>query len=228
MQNTERSYSTYAGELARKNLSLLLSSAKNPQVYQQAMTNLGQELGRFLAPSVPFGSKCLVVSTAEDADYLASGVRSSIIDSFDTKAVVFWNNHYALPTGVSVAPIVHRFMEKGYESADTLIVVKSVISGSCVVRTNILALIESVKAQRIYIVSPVMHTKSEENLRKEFPAEIADKFEFFYFAVDSAKDASTGEVKPGIGGQIYQLLGMKDQPSKVSFMPALVKKLAFS
>ncbi len=227
MNYPERSYSAYAGEVARKNLSLLLNSAENPQAYQQAMTSLGQELGRSLASSIPLDSKCLVVSTAEDADYLASGVRSTVIDRFDTKSVVFWNNHYALPTGGSVAPIVHRFMERGYELADTLIVVKSVISGSCVVRTNILALIESVNAKRIYIASPVMHAKSEESLRNEFPAEVSDKFVFFYFAVDSMKD-KTGEVNPGIGGQIYDLLGMKDQPSKIGFMPNLVKSLAFA
>ena len=70
-----------------------------------------------------------------------------------------------------------------------------------------------------------MYAKAEDALRSEFPSEISDLFEFVYLAQDSVRD-ETGEVKPGIGGQIYQLLGMKDQPARTGFMPKLVKQLA--
>ncbi|MCY1562230.1 hypothetical protein D9M68_995900 [compost metagenome] len=70
-----------------------------------------------------------------------------------------------------------------------------------------------------------MHKNSEEALRSEFPDEVSSKFEFIYFAIDAKKD-ETGEVIPGIGGQIYQLLGIGKQPAHNGYMPALVKKLA--
>ena len=86
-------------------------------------------------------------------------------------------------------------------------------------------LIEDIQPQKIFIVSPVMHSKSEESLRKEFPRFIADKFEFVVFATDAERTES-GEVKPGIGGEIYPLLGLADQPVRVGFMPKLVQELA--
>jgi hypothetical protein len=226
MKGKSRTYSLDANKAAVDALQDLLS-ATSSEYYQKTMITLGIELGSVLRTRLENGSKCLVVSTAEDADFLSRGVRESIQSSFDTKVVVFWNNHYSLKTGGSVAPIVHKFMQRGYEDSDTLVIVKSVISGSCVVRTNILALIERVKADKIFVVSPVMHKNSEENLTKEFPSEVSSKFSFIYFAKDEEKD-TTGEVKPGIGGQIYTLLGMDDQPARTAYMPETVKQLAFS
>lgn len=219
-----RSYSRFANEIAKDSLDELLSAAGEPQKYQSAMNTLGKCLGESLNDSLPENARCLVVSTAEDADYLTSGVIQALESKHDTLAAVFWNNHQQIPGG-SIAPIVHKFIQPGYESADTLVVVKSVISGSCVVRTNILALIEKFDPKRIFILSPVMHTKSAENLSAEFPAEISSKFDFIYFAQDSQRESS-GEVVPGIGGEVYQLLGIGKQPVLTSYMPSLVMKLA--
>jgi len=220
-----RTYSSYASELVKGALSSLLSSKSRPSDYREAMSALGGYLGEMLSREIPRAANPLVVSTAEDADFLTSGLLSALERTHPSKvhAAVFWNNHYQIP-GSSVAPIVHEYIQPGFETADCLVVVKSVISGSCVVRTNILALIEKMNAESIYIVSPVMHSKSEQSLRSEFPTNIAARFKFIYFATDAVRNAH-GEVQPGIGGQVYQLLGLTDQPARTGFMPELVKRL---
>lgn len=224
MSVDERAYSRFANEIAKNALRDLLSSTNAPAQYQSAMRVLGRCLGDVLNQVLPDQTKCLVASTAEDADYLSSGVLDSLQSKHETLAAIFWNNHYSISSG-SVAPIVHKYVQPGYEGADSLVVVKSVISGSCVVRTNILALIEKLQVGKIYIVSPVIHINSEEALKSEFPDEISSKFEFIYFAKDARTDDS-GEVIPGIGGQIYQLLGIGKQPAQTGYMPSLVRRLA--
>lgn len=226
MNELKRKFSLYAGECDKAGLESLLNSTNNPKKYKETMLSLGASLGEIVGLKIQDGSKCLIVSTAEDADFLSNGVREALLKKFETSTAVFWNNHYSISSG-SVAPILHSYLQPGYKSSDTLVVAKSVISGSCVVRTNILALIESLQVKNIFIVSPVMHSSSELNLKKEFPKEISDKFDFVYFAIDSVKDIS-GEVKPGIGGQIYNLLGLSDQPVRAEYIPELVKSLAFS
>jgi hypothetical protein len=218
-----RTYSHYSNDLSAELLNDLIKFSNAPSMYQNTMIGIGHFLGNILNTKVSPLSKCLVASTAEDADFLAKGVTDSLANSHETFTAVFWNNHYSIPGG-SVAPIVHKYLQAGFEDADSLIVVKSIISGSCVVRTNILALIERLNLNKIYIVAPIMHTESENALRSEFPPDIFNLFDFVYLAEDNEKD-EFGEIKPGIGGQIYQLLGMQDQPVKTGFVPEVVKQL---
>lgn len=225
MTVTERAYSRFADHIAKSALNNLLASTEAPAQYQSAMRLLGKRLGEELNTILPSSAKCLLVSTAEDADYLSSSVLEALKLKHKTHAAVFWNHHYSVPNG-SIAPVVHKYIQPGFEDADSLVVVKSVISGSCVVRTNILALIEKINVSKIYIASPVMHEKSEEALISEFPDEISQKFVFVYFAKDAKKDKTSGEVIPGIGGQIYKLLDIGVQPVQTGYIPSLVKKLA--
>jgi len=225
MSIVNRSYSAFAAEEAKAGLRNLLSFVNNPESYSGEMRKLGSLLGKLLSDKISHSKSCLVVATAEDADFLGRGIYDSLKQEHKTKAAVFWNNHYQIPGGSSIAPVVHKFLEPGYESTEVLIIAKSIISGSCVVRTNLLELIEDIQPQKIFIVSPVMHSKSEESLRKEFPRSIADKFEFVVFATDGERTES-GEVKPGIGGEVYPLLGLSDQPARLGFMPKLVQELA--
>lgn len=224
MSIVNRNYSAFAPEEAKASLANLLEFVGNPNGYSQEMHKLGSFLGTLLNEKICDTQRCLVAATAEDADFLGRGIYDSLKQEHPTKAAVFWNNHYTIPGGGSIAPVVHRFLEPGYESSNVLIIAKSVISGSCVVRTNILELIEVIKPQKIYIVSPVMHSDSEESLRKEFPLSISEKFEFLVFATDSVR--IDGEVKPGIDGEVYPLLGLEDQPARMGFMPKLVQELA--
>jgi hypothetical protein len=46
-----------------------------------------------------------------------------------------------------------------------------------------------------------------------------------YFAKDSQKDSNSGEVIPGIVGQVYELLGLVNQPALTSYMPKTVECL---
>lgn len=220
----KREFSRFANDVARDALNELLVSEGSPDRYRASMEVLGRCLGEALNQVLPDHEKCLIASTAEDADYLSYGLLQELDRKHETLAAVFWNNHYSLEKG-SIAPVVHKYLQPGYDKADSLVVVKSVISGSCVVRTNILALIEQIKVRKIYIVSPVMHAKAKSALESEFPREVSDKFEFICFAIDALRDPSSGEVLPGIGGQVYQLLGIGDQPVRTSYIPKMVMKL---
>ncbi|OPH39241.1 Uncharacterised protein [Moraxella lacunata] len=223
--NTSRQFSVYTTPLAKQHLQGLLED-KNPLTYQKHMYVLGELLSQNIISQIDNKEEVLLISTAEDADYLQLGVQDELKKAnFNTKMAVFWNNHYQPSYGGSVAPIVHKYLEPNYHTAKTVIIVKSVISGSCVVRTNLLELFDTIKeAKRIFIVSPVMHINSQDALKAEFPNDIANKFEFIYFAIDAQKDKQTGEVIPGIGGQIYGLLGLTDQPARTGYIPKTIQK----
>lgn len=223
--NASRQFSVYTTPLAKQHLQGLLDD-KNPLTYQKHMYALGELLSQQIISKIDNKEEILLISTAEDADYLQLGVQDELKKAnFNTKMAVFWNNHYQPSYGVSVAPIVHKYLEPNYHTAKTIIIVKSVISGSCVVRTNLLELFDAIKeATRIFVVSPVMHSNSQNALKSEFPDNISDKFEFIYFAIDTQKDKQTGEVIPGIGGQIYSLLGLTDQPARTGYIPKTIQK----
>jgi len=228
----KRTYSPFISAQSKQVLSELISGAGYSS-YRKSMKNAGSLLAIELIKSESFSGidSCTIASTAEDADFLTSGVDEILEKNLPgrTYSAVFWNNHYQLPTGKSIAPVVHKFIEPGCEVAESLIVTKSVISGACVVRTNILALIESMPhLKKIYVLSPVMLKGADSNLKESFPDNIAEKFEFFFFALDEEKDEKTGEVLPGIGGQVYELLGLESQPVSSSFMPNLVKDKVFA
>ncbi|CAO1669341.1 hypothetical protein NYA30BAC_04035 [Halomonas sp. NYA30] len=231
MQNSKRegrSYSDTATLAAREALQDLLntSNSRDIQGYQTAMYNLGNLLGEDLAksPGLASAKTVLVVSTAEDADFLASGVIKALSHSHDIRYAVFWNNHSSLPNNKSIAPVVNSYYQDGYENADSLVIVKSIISGSCVVKTNLMRLMSHNKnlLKNVHVASPVMHVDAKNKLKSEFPASISEKFHFSYFALDSHQ--LDGTVLPGIGGQVYQLLGLDDQPAKTGYVPNLVKR----
>ncbi|SUA54069.1 Uncharacterised protein [Oligella ureolytica] len=220
---SQRKFSKYSNPTAEFYVSELLTK-KDPQEFANTMKKLGALLGDALCQYIAPKDLNLLVSTAEDADSLSSGVIASLdTHQLQHKLAVFWNNHYQTTYG-SVAPITSKYLEAGFESADNIILIKSIISGSCVIKTNLLALIDKVKQSKaIYILAPVKHINSEENLKNEFSSEIANKFKFIYFAEDEVRE-SDGTVRPGIGGDIYEKLGLAGQPANIGYMPELVKK----
>lgn len=229
MSMNKRTYSDLVTDEAKRHLNGLLNSTQNVEAYRANMTALGGLLASSLLSKLNPQDESLLVSTAEDADYLLKGVADLLhSQGLKTKLAVFWNNHYQVPgTQQSVAPIVHKFIEPSAEDIKNIIIVKSVMSGSCVVRTNMLSLLNRVKsAENIFILAPVVHLNSEQSLKEEFSSEISDKFSFVYFAKD-AERADNGEVIPGIGGQVYELLGLQKQPALTGYMPSIVEKMAF-
>ena len=231
MTMTTRTYTPIASTAAKRHLQGLLDSVNRPDEYRRHMTALGELLASYTATLLPHQSsrQTLIISTAEDADFLQRGVANVLHDqNIPTKLAVFWNHHYQLPNRTSVAPIVHKFIQSGYETATNIIIVKSVMSGSCVVRTNLIEMLENIKnIENIFILTPVAHTQSEKKLKAEFPNAISDKFRFICFAIDDER-SEAGEVIPGIGGQVYELLGLDDQPVLTAYMPHVVEQLAFA
>jgi hypothetical protein len=73
--------------------------------------------------------------------------------------------------------------------------------------------------QRIIVAAPVMLKGAQGRLASEFPPDTAAMFEYVTFAIDDTRD-SDDNVVPGIGGAIYDRLGVDD---KSVYVPKLVK-----
>lgn len=228
IEPNQRTFTAYATEDAKNHLNGLLTSTHDVASYREHMTALGKNLAYSVIPCLHTTDKILIVSTAEDADFLQQGLKLELQQNhFESRLAVFWNHHYQLSNQSSVAPIMHRFLETGYETSNTILIVKSIISGSCVIRTNLIDILDKIKTiENIFILAPVIHKDAENALKKAFPQDVADKFKFFYLAQDDIRTES-GEVIPGIGGQIYRLLGLTNQPVLTSYIPQIVTHLAF-
>ena len=165
----------------------------------------------------------MLACASEDADWLARGVLESLSQK-EVSLAVFWNERITLnaSTGLEYSPIIKSYIEP-IDKCRTLVVVKSIISTSCVVRTQLTRLINDIYPQEIYIVAPVMYKDAQANLKKEFPASISDKFNFLTFAIDTLKDKEKGII-PGIGGMVYPKLGLGDMHEKNKYIPNLVKE----
>ncbi|RUT04035.1 hypothetical protein DSM106972_049490 [Dulcicalothrix desertica PCC 7102] len=124
---------------------------------------------------------------------------------------------------LKIAPILRKYQEPIQSKVDYLVVVKSIISSSCVVRTNLINLIQKIEPNKIFIAAPVIYDGAEEKLKNEFEEHIHSKFKFFYFAKDSTR-TSDGEVIPGIGGNIYLRLEFDNQDNKNEYIPEIVKQ----
>lgn len=123
---------------------------------------------------------------------------------------------------LKVAPILKKYQEPVGQSVNYLIIVKSIIYGACVVRTNLIDLVQKIEPEKIFIVAPVMYFQAEEKLKSSFDKVIYDKFKFFYFAKDNERTRE-GEVIPGIGGNVYIRLGFDGQDDKNRYVPKIVK-----
>jgi len=192
------------------------------------MHDLGVELGRYVAQQLePEGHIC-VVCTVEDADFLARGVIEELEQAVGrgrVHLVCFWNRREKLPGAhatTSVAPIIRRYVEPIPDQVAALVVLKSIIAGGCTVRTNVQELVQSLEPKKIVVAAPVVLRGSLEKVRDSFQPSLASRFEFAYLAEDSERDPETGNVLPGIGGNVYRLLGFEDQDDKNRHYPDLV------
>ena len=195
--------------------------------YRNAMTELGRQFVRINAHRISRLKRVLLVCTNEDADYLGRGVLDGLAEmvEIETHLACFWNEREVLVgpgsnRRIDLAPIVRRYVEPG--DADALIVVKSIISSACVVRTNIAELAYRLNPASILVFAPVIRKGAEDKLRNEFERSISDRFEFYWFAEDDEMDGEN--VVPGIGGQIYERLGIGTRADKNGYIPMLVKE----
>lgn len=223
-----RKFSEIATASARGHLEELLAraTAHDADGYRAAMTVLGRDLGGALAAKLSQGERVMVVCTVEDADFLTRGLIEAIstkVGPADVVLACFWNGRRKLGDRhpIEVAPITNRYLEPlGAPGVETVVVTKSIIRGGCVVRTNLSEILEMVQPRRIFVAAPVMLKGAREGLSSEFPKRVSKKFEYLYLAEDSVRE--NDEVKPGVGGSVYQLLGLGDVTQKNRHHPRLL------
>ena len=213
-------------KVIRKSLDALADKTTGVEAYRNAFEMLGVELGRVLAQKtgdVP-AEETMLVCASEDADWLAKGVENGF-GKGELPVSVYWNTRntvYQSENGekIEISPIVKAY-EEPIAKCRLLIIVKSIISSSCVVKTQLTRLIDRVHPEIIAIMAPVMYKDAQPNLLKEFPEEISNKFRFLQFAVD--EDRQGNEVIPGIGGMVYPRLGLGDINKKNQYIPQMVR-----
>lgn len=204
-------------------MQLLTEPDVSVEDYRHAFYRLGRELGLLLNEKAGgnYGNTMLACAS-EDADWLVRGVLD-VLSSDKVSLAVFWNERMMLDpkTHLEYSPIVKSYVEP-VEECRTLVLVKSIVSTSCVVKTQLTRLMTDIQPQKVYIVAPVMYKDAARNLKEEFPSALAEKFEFITFAVDTERDEQHGVI-PGIGGMVYPRLGLGDVHDKNRYMPELVK-----
>jgi hypothetical protein len=228
--NRGRTFTTFAerNPIAMTLVDELPSLKGNPNGYREVMRMLGSHLADSMLPrllSEPAKDIC-VICTVEDADFLArgliEGLESQIFDA-RTRMICMWNERIK-SEGVSVSPVLRTY-EETFDRNDTIfVIVKSIISGACVVKTNLTKVISSANPKRIFVVSPVMLMGAEDRLAREFPYELSKKFEFVHFATDIKKSGDGEEVLPGVGGSVYELLGFGNERAKNKYVPNIVRE----
>jgi hypothetical protein len=222
-----RLYSDICNQDVQKLLETLANKNVNSDQYKETMTKLGSNLGKFLVSKINNKNPDIYLAcTVEDADFLAKGILSKLENYYHNIGFAcFWNKRFS-PFEIEdlkVAPILKKYQEPAHEQVQYLIVIKSIISGACVVRTNLVNLIQKIEPEKIFIVAPVIYKNAEQKLKDEFDENIYSKFEFFYFAKDDER-TQEGEVIPGIGGNVYLRLGFEGQDNKNEYIPEIVKK----
>lgn len=209
----------------KRALELLADKSTGVEDYRKAFDDLGLELGKVLASDLADvnADEMMLVCASEDADWLAKGVEKGL-GKGKTPISVFWSTRSVVYSEngekLEISPIVKSY-EEPIEKCKLLVVVKSIISSSCVVKTQLTRLIGKIHPERIAIMAPVMYKDGVPNLMREFPEDVVERFHFVTFAVDEDRTPE-GEVVPGIGGMVYPRLGLGDMNEKNSYIPQLV------
>lgn len=225
-----RQYSEYINKEVIELLGKLVDNDTDASAYDNTLYQIGTCLGETLLPMVQKQGNIMLVSTVEDTDNLGKGILEKFEAAGRTVLLsVYWNKRTAFgkENNIKVAPIIKEFREKGDRTHATLIIIKSIISSSCVIRTNLTRVIEENNPSEIFVVAPVLLKGSLKSLETEFDPHISRQFKYVYFAVDDEKTID-GIVKPGIGGDIYKRLGYGNQENKNRYVPNLVKQRRFN
>ena len=219
--------------LADESVKRLLDSLSTCSVpeYRETMFSLGSKLAEALYADLNRSGlldyDVCVACSVEDADYLARGVMHKLDEQLPRKSLLacFWNQKTFAPEGfesLEIAPILKQYCEPFRPDKCVLVVVKSIVSGACVVATNLNNLITDTKPKKIYVLAPVMLAGSEARLQEHFPSEVVCRFNYIRFAVDRGRD-ERGWVVPGIGGSVYERYGLGDEREKNLIMPEIVR-----
>ncbi|TGQ72894.1 MULTISPECIES: hypothetical protein [unclassified Mesorhizobium] len=206
-------------------LAALMEASTPPAAYRDALQHLGDCLANRMSQSVDLkGKVVLVVAGVEDVDSLGSGFIEVMAKAgADVRLTCLWMDRKTLkvPYREEVANIIQEYMDPIPPHVDHFVVLKSIVSSSCTIRTSLLRMLDETDPGRIHVASPVMLKGARKRLEAEFPASVGDKFEYWILAVDAQADEN-GNVIPGIGGSVYQRMGFDSQDDKNFYMPALV------
>lgn len=206
-------------------LNQLADQSTDPDTYNEALRQLGRKLGDRMASMVDLtGKTMLVAAGAEDVDSLGRGFIDAAVDhGADVKLACLWMYRTTIhsPEPIEIAQITQEYLDPLPPRVDHFVVLKSIISSSCAVRTSLTRLLGTTEPQRIHVVSPVMLRGARRRLASEFPADLSNRFEYLVLAIDALKDES-GNVVPGIGGSVYRRMGFSGQEDKNFHMPELV------
>lgn len=221
MTDHARKYEPWADETVRRHMEGLLEAAAQGSVeaYREGMRVIGKDLGLQLREKLPADGDLLFVTTVEDADFLGAGVLEALPKGRTVKVFCYWNER---DRDRDTAPIVSRFEEPLDEARTTaVVVIKSIVSGACVVRTNLTEALSRLHHDvPVFVVAPAMHIGAKKKLQKEFAPSVAERFRYVVCAIDPVKEGET--IRPGVGGSVYELLGMGDGRSKNRYRPRLV------
>ena len=210
--------------VVRTSLDALADKETSVIAYRAAFRLLGVELGKVLASEYKTSAiQTMLACASEDADWLANGVEVGF-GKGELRKSIYWSSREVVHTNVDRTKLEISPIEKAYEETiedcQLLIIVKSIISTSCVVKTQLTRLIGKIEPKRIAILAPVMYKDGVPNLMREFPREINSKFKFVTFAIDDERKGS--EVVPGIGGMVYPRLGLGNMEEKNHYIPEMV------
>lgn len=219
-----RTFTKYATAVDTKQiLRVLCDFRTNVDEYRNAFEHLGKVLGQAMVLNDRLVERMMLACAAEDADWLASGVLQGMQQE-KMPLAVFWNDRVSvatLPDGrkIEISPIIKSYVDDVNE-CDTLIIVKSIISTSCVIKTQLMRLLDMVHPQKIIVLAPVMFKGADEKLKCEFPKAVSSIMEFITLAIDDERDGNI--VIPGVGGMVYPKLGLGDGRQKNSYMPNII------
>lgn len=209
----------------KASLEALANKTTSVEEYRKSFRVLGEKLGKILAneyKAIP-AEHTMLVCASEDADWLATGVESGF-GKGELKKSVYWSSREVVYTNEDGSKVEISPIEKAYEEpiddCQLLVIVKSIISTSCVVKTQLTRLIGKISPKQIAILAPVMYKDGIPNLMREFPKEINQLFQFITFAIDDERKGN--EVVPGIGGMVYPRLGLVDIETKNHYIPEMV------
>ncbi len=217
-----RTFTADANEHTRELIEVLTNEATDPTSYRKVMHELGLALSAVLAKALATGASpkevCLAC-TVEDADYLARGLLEGLEQhrpELEIRFSCFWNKPSIDPyefDDLDIAPIIKSYKEPAKKEC-ALVIVKSIISGGCVVATNITNLISDLEPTQIIIAAPIMLVESADHLQRHFGPELARRFEYIKFAIDTER---------GSGPSVYKRYGWTDASDKNKTVPDLVR-----
>ena len=147
-----RIYSALSNLKIKDLLNVLINQSSSPETYKETIFTLGLNLGDIILTQINNAQdEVCLACTVEDADFLAKGILARLESRLTRVALVcFWNQYFS-PFDIEdleVAPIIKRYQEPLVENIKYLVIAQSIISETCVIRTNLMNLNQEPRRKR--------------------------------------------------------------------------------